>query len=64
MVSLNETFDAATTERFAYDRGLPPQVFWLLVSLGLLTSVPVLPGSTLNPAIDYECSCTRDHRSG
>jgi hypothetical protein len=38
MASLNETFDAATTERFAYDRGLPPQVFWLLVSLGLLTA--------------------------
>lgn len=38
MASLNETFDAATTERFAYDRGLPPQVFWLLVSLGLLSA--------------------------
>jgi hypothetical protein len=36
MKSLNETFDAATSERFAYDRGMPTQIFWLLISLSLL----------------------------
>lgn len=38
MNSLNETFDAATSERFAFDRGLPTQIFWLLVSLSLLAA--------------------------
>ncbi|WP_395714046.1 hypothetical protein [Reyranella sp.] len=38
MTSLNETFDAATTERFAYDRGLPAPVFWLLMSLSVLSA--------------------------
>jgi hypothetical protein len=38
MASLNETFDAATTERFAYDRGLPSQIFWLLIVLGVLSA--------------------------
>jgi hypothetical protein len=36
MKALNESFDAATSERFAYDRGLPTQIFWLLISLTLL----------------------------
>lgn len=38
MTSLNESFDAATSERFAYDLGLPPQIFWLLISLSLLAA--------------------------
>lgn len=36
--SLNESFDAATTERFAYDRGMPAQIFWLLMSLSMLAA--------------------------
>ena len=38
MTSLNEAFDAATTERFAYSSGLPTQIFWLLMSLSLLAA--------------------------
>lgn len=36
--SLNETFDSATAERFAYSFKLPAQVFWLLVGLTLLAA--------------------------
>jgi hypothetical protein len=36
--SLNESFDAATTERFAYDMGMPVQIFWLLMSLSMLSA--------------------------
>lgn len=36
MSALNETFDMTTTERFAYDLHLPPQMFWLLISMTLL----------------------------
>jgi hypothetical protein len=36
--SLNESFDAATNERFAYDRGMPTQIFLLLISLSLLAA--------------------------
>lgn len=38
MTALNETFDAATTERFAYARGLPQRIFWLLIGLSLLSA--------------------------
>ena len=38
MSALNQTFDSATAERFAYSMRLPMQVFWLLVGLGLLCS--------------------------
>ncbi len=36
--SMNESFDAATTERFAYDMGMPVQIFWLLMSLSMLAA--------------------------
>lgn len=36
MSSLNETFDASTTERFAYAFTLPAQLFWLLIGMALL----------------------------
>lgn len=35
--SLNDVFDAATAERFAYAFALPPQLFWLLIGLILLS---------------------------
>lgn len=34
--SLNETFDAATAERFAFEQRLPQQVFWLLIGISVL----------------------------
>jgi hypothetical protein len=37
MASLNDAFDASTTERFSYDLMLPPQIFWLLVSITWLS---------------------------
>jgi len=37
MSALNETFDAATKERFAYHITLPPQLFWLLIGMTLLS---------------------------
>ena len=36
MASLNETFDLATAERFAFALGFPPQLFWLLIGMTLL----------------------------
>lgn len=36
--ALNETFDSATAERFAYSLRLPAQVFWLLLCLTLLSA--------------------------
>lgn len=36
--SLNETFDAATAERFAYALRLPAQIFWLLIGLTWLSA--------------------------
>lgn len=36
MTSLNEVFDAATAERFAFHIRVPPQISWLLVSMSLL----------------------------
>ena len=35
MASLNDTFDMTTAERFAYERTLPPQIFWLLIIMSL-----------------------------
>jgi hypothetical protein len=37
MASLNDAFDASTAERFAYALRLPPQVFWLLIGMALLS---------------------------
>ncbi|MEP9352800.1 hypothetical protein ABLE93_04275 [Xanthobacter sp. KR7-65] len=37
MTALNDTFDAGTKERFAYHITLPPQLFWLLMGLTLLS---------------------------
>ena len=36
--ALNETFDAATAERFAFALHLPTQIFWLLISLCILSA--------------------------
>lgn len=38
MTALNETFDASTAERFAFELRLPPQMFWLLMILTLLST--------------------------
>lgn len=37
MGSLNDAFDASTEERFAYHITLPPQLFWLLIGMMLLS---------------------------
>lgn len=37
MVALNETFDASAAERFAFMLRLPPQMFWLLSAMTLLS---------------------------
>ncbi|MFO1132181.1 MAG: hypothetical protein U1E16_09245 [Hyphomicrobiales bacterium] len=37
MTAINETFDAATSERFAFEFRLPNQVFWLLIGMTLVT---------------------------
>lgn len=37
MAALNDTFDAATKERFAYHITLPAQLFWLLIGMTLLS---------------------------
>lgn len=37
MTALNETFDASTAERFAFRLQLPPQMFWLLMSMTFLS---------------------------
>lgn len=39
MVSLNEVFDASTTERFSFSLRLPTQIFWLLIALTLLSMI-------------------------
>lgn len=36
MTSLNETFDLATAERFAFTVGFPTQLFWLLIGMALI----------------------------
>lgn len=36
--ALNETFDAATAERFAFALHLPTQIFWLLISISGLSA--------------------------
>jgi len=35
--SLNDVFDMTTVERFAYEYKLPPELFWLLIGLALLS---------------------------
>ncbi|MEZ5900486.1 MAG: hypothetical protein R3D51_13460 [Hyphomicrobiaceae bacterium] len=37
MSSLNDTFDLATDERFAHEARVPPQVFWLLIGLAIIS---------------------------
>jgi hypothetical protein len=37
MASLNEAFDTTQAARFAYGRRLPTQLFWLLISLALIS---------------------------
>lgn len=37
MAALNDTFDASTNERFAYHITLPPQLFWLLIGMTMLS---------------------------
>lgn len=37
MAAVNEVFDLATAERFAFETPLPPQLFWLLLGMTLLT---------------------------
>lgn len=37
MEALNDTFDAATTERFAFETRLPPQIFWLLIAMTMVS---------------------------
>src|SRR5262245_17651824 len=36
MAALNDTFDSATAERFAYSLRLPSQIFWLLIGMTVL----------------------------
>lgn len=38
MASLNDAFDASTAERFAFRLHMPPQIFWLLLALTLLST--------------------------
>lgn len=37
MQSLNDTFDASTSERFAQDAKFPSQMFWLLIGLAVIS---------------------------
>ncbi|MFG1359321.1 bestrophin-like domain [Xanthobacter pseudotagetidis] len=37
MSALNDMFDAGTSERFAYHITLPPQLFWLLIGMTLIS---------------------------
>jgi hypothetical protein len=37
MASLNETFDLATVERFAFNLGVPPLLFWLLTGMSAVS---------------------------
>lgn len=37
LTALNETFDASTAERFAYEKRLPVPVFWLLIGMSLIS---------------------------
>jgi hypothetical protein len=36
MAAVNDVFDTSTAERFAYERTLPPQLFWLLMGMATL----------------------------
>lgn len=37
MAALNETFDQATAERFAFSMPFPPQLFWLLIGMSTVS---------------------------
>lgn len=37
MQALNETFDKSTAQRFAFDARYPPQMFWLLIGMALVS---------------------------
>lgn len=37
LAALNETFDASTAERFAFEKRLPIPVFWLLIGMSLIS---------------------------
>lgn len=37
MTALNDMFDSGTSERFAYHITLPPQLFWLLIGMTLIS---------------------------
>ncbi|BCH28433.1 hypothetical protein MesoLjLc_03630 [Mesorhizobium sp. L-8-10] len=37
MLALNDLFDASTKERLAFETRLPPQLFWLLIGMTLLS---------------------------
>ncbi|HEX2840523.1 hypothetical protein [Hyphomicrobium sp.] len=37
MQALNETFDMSTAQRFAFEARYPPQMFWLLIGLALIS---------------------------
>lgn len=37
MAALNDTFDMTTAERFAFSLRLPPQIFWLLIGMTMLS---------------------------
>ena len=36
MAAVNDVFDSATAERFAFETRLPPQIFWLLIGMTML----------------------------
>ncbi len=38
MASLNDTFDLATSERFAFALGVPPILFWLLMGMSVIST--------------------------
>lgn len=37
MTAINDTFDAASSEQFAFDYRLPSQIFWLLIGMTLVS---------------------------
>ncbi len=40
LAALNETFDASTAERFAFEKRLPVPVIWLLIGMALISMGP------------------------
>lgn len=47
MAGLNDAFDQATAERFAYNLRLPPPIFWLLIGMTLLGTAALAINSAL-----------------